>query len=589
MDKVYTKWDITVRIWLGTSMVLSVGSLITLLVFEPSSFGFCLLVFIASLVASLPVLFVIPIMAGWFHGFKASAWYKMRLLLFTCFGIEFLYGVFFAFLERGYTSFNEISELFIVTGTVTGILFCSSLIAIAISYKVFFSYFTNTQINKMETTHAPETQSGKTLIKGLITGALILLLLIPTVFIQNLVKERETRQKDVAREVSSKWASSQTLSGPFLYVPYQHPSTDTQGKPIITSHYFWVLPDNLNVTGNIDHQVRPRSIYKVLLYRANIQNEGHFILNIPRDVDPNSIQWKEVKICYGLSDFKGIEERMLIKFNGTENELSPGLPKQDIATVGLSANVALTAADIGKNIPFQSGLKIKGSERLHFIPLSGNSSFTLNSKWPSPSFDGNNLPSDRNVNESGFTAKWDFNKANLPFGTVLENTSFDSNALAFGVTMLQPADQYAKTERAVKYAILIIGLTFSLFFIVEIMQKKPIHPVQYALIGMALVIFYTLLLSISEFVLFDNAYLIAAIATILLVTLYAKGHFRSWRSASVFGGVLTLLYGFIFVLIRLEDTALLVGSIGLFIILAIAMYASRNVNWYGKSTTEPAI
>jgi inner membrane protein len=434
----------------------------------------------------------------------------------------------------------------------------------------------------METTIAPESQSGKTLIKGLITGALILLLLVPTVFIQNLVRERKMRQQEVANEVSSKWAASQTLSGPFLYIPYKYRSTDGQGKPIEVSNYFWVLPDNLQVTGNIDHQVRPRSIYKVLLYRASIQNKGNFILNIPSEIDEDYIQWKDVRICYGLSDFKGIEERMMIKFNGTDNELSPGLPKQDVANMGLSAPVNLTIADIGKNIPFQSEVKIKGSERLHFIPLSGNSSFALQSKWNSPSFDGNNLPSDRNVSDSGFTAKWDFNKANLPFGTVLKNTSLDSNALAFGVTLVQPADQYAKTERTVKYAILIIGLTFSLFFIVEIMQKKPIHPVQYVLIGLALVIFYTLLLSISEFVLFDIAYLLAAVATILLITFYAKGHFQNWRSAGIFGSILTLLYGFIFVLIRLEDTALLVGSIGLFLILSIAMYASRNVKWYGN-------
>src|SRR5690606_15215835 len=129
-------------------------------------------------------------------------------------------------------------------------------------------------------------------------------------------------------------------------------------------------------------------------------------------------------------------------------------------------------------------------------------------------------------------------------------------------------------------------LTFSLFFIVEIMQRKPVHPVQYVLIGMALVIFYALLLSVSEFVLFDIAYLIAAAATITLIALYARAHFRSWRSAGIFGSILALLYGFIFVLIRLEDTALLVGSIGLFIILAIAMYASRKVNWYGRSPGE---
>jgi inner membrane protein len=155
--------------------------------------------------------------------------------------------------------------------------------------------------------------------------------------------------------------------------------------------------------------------------------------------------------------------------------------------------------------------------------------------------------------------------------------------------MVQPADEYAKTNRSVKYAILIIGLTFSIFFIVELRQKKPIHPIQYVLIGLALVIFYSLLLAISEFLLFDLAYLIASGATIILVSVYARSHFQSWKSAGIFAAVLTLLYGFIFVLIRLEDTALLIGSIGLFIILAISMYASRKISWYGGNPASAVL
>jgi len=237
---------------------------------------------------------------------------------------------------------------------------------------------------------------------------------------------------------------------------------------------------------------------------------------------------------------------------------------------------------MGKPLNYLINIKIKGSEMLHFVPLSGNSHYSLESSWPNPSFDGNNLPSERSVSKKGFTAVWSFNKANLPFGTVLNDFKFDQSALAFGITMIQPADQYAKTNRSIKYAILIIGLTFSLFFIIELMQRRPIHPVQYVLIGLGLVIFYSLLLGISEFVEFDFAYLIASIATIVLIGLYAKAHFKSWRASGIFTGVLTLLYGFIFILIRLEDTALLVGSIGLFIILALTMYASKKVNWYGN-------
>ena len=144
---------------------------------------------------------------------------------------------------------------------------------------------------------------------------------------------------------------------------------------------------------------------------------------------------------------------------------------------------------------------------------------------------------------------------------------------------------YNKTMRSVKYAILFIGLTFAFFFIIELMQHKPFHPVQYVLVGLALVIFYTLLLSISEYILFDYAYLVAALATIFLITFYAKGHFESWKTAGIFFGLLSCLYSFIFILIRLEDTALLVGSIGLFIVLALVMYTSRKINWYGNTPT----
>ena len=151
--------------------------------------------------------------------------------------------------------------------------------------------------------------------------------------------------------------------------------------------------------------------------------------------------------------------------------------------------------------------------------------------------------------------------------------------------MVQPADAYSKTDRSIKYAILFIGLTFSLFFIIELMQKKSLHPVQYVLIGLALVIFYTLLLSFSEFVAFDFSYLIASLATILLISFYAYSHFKSVKTAFVFGGVLSMLYGFTFVLIRLEDAALLLGSVGLFLILALAMYASRKINWYGDDAS----
>jgi inner membrane protein len=433
--------------------------------------------------------------------------------------------------------------------------------------------------------------SNKILFKGIITGALILIMLIPTIFIYNLIEEREARQKEVVKEVSSKWSTAQTLSAPYLVVPYTDTSLNNEGKTVATKKKLLLLANELNVKGNIVPQQRQRSIYTVLLYRAAITMDGIFKINWPADINLSNVDYNNAKICFNLSDFKGIEEEIHINFNGQKFLLTPGLPLDDFGIVGLSVPVKLSPEATIAGIPFNMQVKIKGSEQLHFIPMSATSRFQLQSTWASPSFDGDMLPSERQLSASGFTANWNFNQANLPFATVMKEKEVLEAKMAFGVSLLQPADQYDKTMRSVKYGILFIGLTFAFFFIIELMQQKPFHPVQYVLVGLALVIFYALLLSISEYILFDYAYLVAASATILLITFYAKGHFNSWKTAGIFFVLLSCLYSFIFILIRLEDTALLVGSIGLFIVLALVMYISRKIDWYGTQPTsvEPII
>lgn len=426
----------------------------------------------------------------------------------------------------------------------------------------------------------------KVFIKGMIMGFLIIVMIIPTVFVAELVRERKHRQQDIVKEVSSKWSDAQTISGPYLYVPYAGIAVSSEGKPYeAQSGYFLILPETSQTNGNIDHQLRKRSIYNVLLYRANLENNGSFIIKTPKDFDSGNIniKWKDAQLCYSISDFRGIEEKIVVHFKGEEYELAPGLPSQSISKKGLSAAVDLSAESVGSTISFAMKVKIKGSEDIRFLPLSGNSIYSIKSTWASPSFTGSVLPDIRTISDSGFSAQWKFNKANLPYGTVLKDINPNDLDINFGITLLQPSDQYAKTERSVKYAILFIGLTFGLFFIVEITRKQSVHPLQYILIGLALVIFYTLLLSISEFIHFDIAYLVSALAVITMITLYANQLFNSWRSAFVAGGILAMQYGFIFILIRLEDTALLVGSIGLFIVLGLVMYASRKIDWHGKN------
>jgi inner membrane protein len=609
---------LSARIWFITSAIFSIGAMTASIIMGQESEAVLFLFggFIAAILGSVPVLIGLFIAFPILQSLKISWQKKFWIYLISIQCVALLYGLIPALLgarSHDYEGGNSYAEEFFMYFIgASQALFAAACIATAASIKLMADYFSKGNANTsshtiifqqlfykqqktttiMDYETAPQAQpqqqrvssnSNSILIKGIITGVLILVMLVPTFFINSLITERENRQKEVVKEVSSKWAEAQTLSAPFITVPYNTQFTDTDGKLKNVRTNLILLADQLAVNGTIKPEVRPRSIYKVLLYKSDITFKGSFKPEWPADINIANVDFANAKLCFALSDYKGIEEEIFINYNNEKLLLNPGLPITDLGEVGLSVPFAINAELLKSGVPFSMQIKLKGSEQLHFLPLSTNSKFDISSTWASPSFDGNSLPNERKYNDSGFNAKWNFNRANLPFGTVIREGALKASTTAFGVSLVQPADQYNKTSRSVKYAILLIGLTFALFFIIELMQKKPLHPVQYILVGLALVIFYTLLLSISEYILFDYAYSIAAAATILLITFYAKSHFNSWKSASIFGALLTCLYGFIFILIRLEDTALLVGSIGLFIILALVMYGSRKINWYGNS------
>lgn len=429
-----------------------------------------------------------------------------------------------------------------------------------------------------------EVRQHRIMYKAILTACMILILLIPMIFVNDLVRERQLRRVVVVKDIQEKWAEGQTVIGPYLHIPYKVTTLNSKKEPVVDYEFFILLPEQLESHAQVETEKRKRSIYEVLLYRTAIQNKGQFLLQLPNGVKPEQVMWQEAKICIGISDFIGIEREMQLQVGGENLSLLPGLPDESFHSKGLSALASLRNPVAGQSISFQANMWLKGSEQLHFSPLAGNSSFTIASPWPNPSFDGNSLPSSRTVNKDGFTATWTFNKANLPFSTVVTDLRPLREPIELGVKLVEPADQYAKTERASKYAILLISLCFALFFILEIMQRKPLHPVQYLMVGLAVIIFYTLLLSISEITRFDLAYWIAAGATVSLIAAYVYGHFRSIRIAGYFTCLLGGIYGFVYVLLQLEDTALLVGSIGLFLILAASMIASRRVNWYATAS-----
>lgn len=419
------------------------------------------------------------------------------------------------------------------------------------------------------------------LVKSLLVGALTLLMLIPASFIQQLIYEREQRKSEVVQEVSSKWAQSQTVTGPILKIPYWEYNTSTDKSVVRVKKSAYFLPDQLNIKGSMQPQIRHRSIYDVTLYNSDIKLEGSFL---PIDVASLSISaeqmiWSEAEVFMGISDLHGLEEDVQLKWNDTSYLLDAGLAETDILQKGLNKKIELNPAIVAH---FEIQLKLKGSENLYFSPLGKSTKANIKSPWKHPSFEGKFIPSTAAaINTKGFDATWNILQISSGIPKSWKDKKIDLSQSDFGIKLLQPNDGYGKTERSVKYALLFIGLTFTLFFFIEIVQKKQIHPVQYLLVGFALTIFYTLLLSITEYSGFDLAYAVSASATILLIGLYVMGIFKKVKITLLFASVLSALYAYIFVLIQLQDFALLFGSIGLFLILAIIMFYSRKIDWYG--------
>lgn len=420
-------------------------------------------------------------------------------------------------------------------------------------------------------------QKNKVVFKGFLIAFLVLLLLIPTSFISDLVYERKARQEESIQEISSKWAGNQTLSGPVLAVPYLNTERDEKGNIIQVREMAYFLPDQLNIESSVDPQERKRGIYKVILYTAKIKMKGRFgkpdlpALKVP----PTDYLWNEASLLFDISDVRGIEDELIMKFGEQSLKLEPGRFVTDQFRSALGSSVKIDAADsLSKD--FNLEFNLRGSGQLLVVPAGKTTTVRMHSSWGNPSFTGNYLPGTRNVSEKGFDANWKVLYLNRNFPQQWTGTSHKIDEAAFGTDFLQPVDVYQKATRSVKYALLCIVLTFTAFLLIELVYSRALHPFHYVLVGFALCIFYTLLLSISEYIAFNLAYLLATIATVALVTIFVRSILGSSRIAGFVALILSMMYGFIFILIQSQDYALLMGSIGLFLTLALVMYFSRK-------------
>ncbi len=413
---------------------------------------------------------------------------------------------------------------------------------------------------------------------------LILILLIPAVMVQDLIQERMSRQDEAIDEVSSKHAGDQLFTGPILTIPYWTPkqvkNSDGTYKEIREQHYYHVLPEALNINGTVTPEKRQRGIFEVVVYGSKLKVEGIFDSYAFENegITAENIELEKAFVSIGISDLKGITEQVDFKMKDSVVMFNPGLISTQILNSGLHIRFALT--EMPKKMEFSFDLSLNGSERLIFTPIGKITNVNLESKWTEPSFDGSFLPSKREVSDKGFTANWKVLHLNRNYPQSWSDEKHSVSGSQFGVNLKLPVDVYQKSMRVAKYALLFIVLTYLVFFFVEILNKILIHPIQYILVGLALVLFYVLMLSFSEQLYFDLAYILAALMTIGLVFLYCRSILKSWGLAAMTGAILTVLYGFIFVIIQIQDYALLVGSLGIFLILAITMYFSRRVDWF---------
>ncbi|KKQ60589.1 MAG: Inner membrane protein involved in colicin E2 resistance [Parcubacteria group bacterium GW2011_GWE2_38_18] len=442
------------------------------------------------------------------------------------------------------------------------------------------------------------------IFKVLTIGFLTLLLLIPTAMISELIDEREQRRDEATSEIDAKWGSKQTIAGPILTLPYKK-IVDKDGKAIEQLEYAHFLPDSLSISGTIAPEMRQRGIYQAAVYNSNLKFQGAFSQPNLKDlnISPDMVLWNDALVSVGIPDMRGIKENIKIRWNGKEMNAKPGLGSEMVLggfdssvfekgmieksrtsagglNSGVNVKVALDPANT-KPIQYSFDLNLNGSEGLDFVPLGGETTLELTSSWKDPNFGGAFLPDEREVGKDGFLAKWKVLQLNRNFPqSWIGNSNQGMLASAFGVNLLIPVDEYQKNSRSIKYAILFIALTFLIFFFSEVMNKNRIHPMQYLLVGLSLVLFFSLLLSLSEHLNFNFAYLISSLATILMVTLYSRHIFKSSRMSLLQAGIMIIVYGFIYAILQLQDYSLLVGSIGLFIILAIVMFISRKINWY---------
>jgi inner membrane protein len=445
------------------------------------------------------------------------------------------------------------------------------------------------------------------MLRLLSVALLALLLQIPISIVATRIAERQARRDEAVAEVSSKWGLAQEITGPALVVPYTHSWSEPSPPPHQWSEvpappgsaiarteirHAVFLPERLRVTGAIDSEIRHRGIFSVPVYRLQLDVTGEFVRPdlAKLGVSPAAADWSHAQLAIGISDVRAIQRASALVWNGATAAFVPGVGHFPDGRAGIHAVVAVPEGP--DPVAFSFPLALNGSQGLSFAPFGQTTDVKLSSNYAHPSFRGNWLPSEREITDGSFTAAWSipYLGRNYPQAWLAHDDSL-ANAIdgsRFGVELIDPVDHYRMAERSVKYAGLFILLTFAVVWLIEVLAGVRVHPIQYLLLGSALCLFYLLELSLSEHLGFLVSYAIASTAVVAMVGAYCAVILRRPSRALVVGAGVALLYAYLYTLLVSEDYALLAGSVGLFLILAAIMYATRHVDWYAIGSPRRA-
>src|SRR5689334_9224367 len=444
----------------------------------------------------------------------------------------------------------------------------------------------------------------RTVIKLIGVGVLILLLLIPLGMISGVLSDRLSRRNEAVSDITASWGREQCVIGPVLMIPYQYrfktikevPGKDgkVEKREVEQTAGAWAyfLPELLKVTGDAETQMLHRGIYDAAVFRATVKLSGRFAVPdfAAYKIDTKDVNWKDAMISIAVNDLRGTREALVLDWGGVKRPLLPGSQVPGYTT-GATA-VIDDPKPITAPVEFSIPLDINGSEGLYFAPFGVQNEASLTSNWSDPAFRGAFLPTERSVRDNGFVAKWkvSYYGRNYPQSWTSQsgNDRFTTQAVSqsvFGAQFLSVLDAYRYVERSIKYGVLFLVLVFTTFFLFEVTARQKIHPLQYLLVGAALCLFYLLLLSISEFRGFGLAYLMAAAASTVLITWYCRSFLGGGVRTLIIGAGLVGVYTFLYITLRAQDYALLMGAIALFILLAVVMYVTRRIDWYARDNS----